>query len=90
MYQKAIALDPWNAAIRVNAANMLSALSRHAEAIAEAEQALRLAPEAPSSWKAYATLLARAGRAPEANAAMRRAQQLAEAPPQRTTVARTM
>jgi hypothetical protein len=80
LFKKAEALEPWIPSIRVNAAKMLSALERHEEAIAEAEQALRLDPEGPKTWNAYATLLARAGRATDAEFAARRAKELAKAP----------
>jgi Flp pilus assembly protein TadD len=59
---------------------MLSALERHDEAIAEAEEALRRDPEGPRTWNAYAMLLARAGRTADAEAAARRGKELAKAP----------
>jgi Tfp pilus assembly protein PilF len=80
LFRKAIAREPWNASLRVNAATMLSALERHPEAVAEAEQALRCDPEGAKTWRAYEMLLGRAGRAGDAEAAGRRAQQLAKAP----------
>lgn len=80
LYKKANAAEPWNASMRVNAAMMLSALERHPEAIAEAEQALRLDPEGAETWNVYATLLARAGRDADADVASRRAKVLAKAP----------
>ena len=80
LFRKASALEPWIPSIRVNAAKMLSALERHPEAIAEVEEALRLDPEGPKTWNAYATLLARAGRQDDAVVAARRAKELAKAP----------
>jgi Tfp pilus assembly protein PilF len=80
LFQKAAALEPWNASIRVNAASMMSALERRAEAIAEGEAALRLDPEGARTWNAYAMLLSRGGRPEEAEAAAGRARQLAKAP----------
>jgi Tfp pilus assembly protein PilF len=47
-YQKAIALEPWNASLHENEAKLLSSLGRHAEAVAAAEEALRYAPERES------------------------------------------
>lgn len=44
-YRKAITLEPWNASLHENAAKLLSALGRHAEAVAAVEDALRYAPE---------------------------------------------
>lgn len=90
LYRKATALEPWNALLRGNAAQMLSALERHPEAIAEAEQSLRLDPEGADRWSEYATLLARAGRAAEAKVAARRARDLGQAPKTRMSDARTM
>jgi Tfp pilus assembly protein PilF len=80
LYRRAIAIEPWNASIHANAANMLSALDRHGEAIAEVEQAVRLDPEGARSWDAYATLLTRAGRTVDAQAAARRAASLGQVP----------
>jgi tetratricopeptide (TPR) repeat protein len=80
LFRKASALEPWIPSIHVNAAMMLSALERHPEAIAEAEAALRLDPEGPKTWQAYATLLARAGRRADAEVAAKRAKELAKAP----------
>jgi Flp pilus assembly protein TadD len=90
LYRRAIALEPWTASMRVNAAMMLSALERHPEAIAEAEQALRLGPEGPSVWDAYATLLSRAGRASDAETAARKAKALGYAPGRRMNDVRAM
>jgi len=80
LFRRAIELEPWTPTIRVNAAKMLSALERHDEAIAEAEEALRRDPEGPRTWNAYAMLLARAGRTADAEAAAKRAKELAKAP----------
>jgi predicted Zn-dependent protease len=90
LFRKAGTLEPWNAAIRGNAAQVLSALERHPEAIAEAEQALRLDPERPGTWDAYARLLSRAGRTADAQAAAARARKLASAPGARMSDAPTM
>jgi Flp pilus assembly protein TadD len=90
LFRKAIALEPWNAPMRGNVAMMLSALERHAEAIAEIEQALRLDPEGAERWSSYATLLSRAGRPADADAAARRARDLAKAQALRPGDARTM
>jgi tetratricopeptide (TPR) repeat protein len=76
LFRRAIALEPWTASMRVNAAMMLSALERHSEAIAESAEALRLDPEGPATWDAYAKLLSRAGRAADAERAARRAKDL--------------
>ena len=80
LYRKAITLEGSSVSIRRNAAQMLSALGRHPEAIAEAGEALRLDPEGPQTWGTYATLLSRAGRAADAEVAIRRARELARAP----------
>ncbi|HVQ35875.1 MAG TPA: tetratricopeptide repeat protein, partial [Candidatus Bathyarchaeia archaeon] len=80
LFRQAIALEPWTPSIRVNAAKMLSALERHDEAIAEAQEALRRDPEGPKTWNAYALLLSRAGRTADAEIAARRAKELAKAP----------
>ena len=90
LYRRAMAKEPENAPVHLNAASMLSALERHAEAIAEAEQALRLDPEGAGTWNAYATLLGRAGRTADAEAAVRRAKSLAQAPPVRMSNVRPM
>ncbi len=90
LYRKAIALEPWSPVIHRNAAQMLSALERHAEAIAEAEEALRLDPEGPETWSAYATLLSRAGRASDAAVAARRSRELSQAPKLRMSDVRAM
>jgi Flp pilus assembly protein TadD len=79
LFRKAIACEPLTASLHVNAAMMSSAMERHADAIAEAESALRLDPEGPATWDAYATLLARAGRAADGEAAKRRARALDQA-----------
>jgi len=76
LFRKAIACEPWTASMHVNAAMMLSALERHAEAIAEAETAVRLDPAGPSAWDAYAALLERAGRPADAAVAKGRAREL--------------
>ena len=60
LYRKAIEREPSNASMHENAAMMLSALSRHEEAMAEVLQAIRLAPESPRVRDTYATLAARA------------------------------
>jgi len=65
-------------------------LERHPEAIAESEQALRLDPEGPRTWNAYAMLLSRAGRAADAEAAAARAKSLAKAPGLRMSNVRAM
>ncbi|HEX4826138.1 MAG TPA: tetratricopeptide repeat protein [Candidatus Polarisedimenticolaceae bacterium] len=80
LFQKAIVLEPWNPALHANAANMLSALEHHPEAIAEAENAVRLDPEGARTWNAYAMLLGRAGRGADAEVAQRRARELSKAP----------
>jgi tetratricopeptide (TPR) repeat protein len=90
MYRKAVTLEPWNAAIRTNAAMTLSALERHPEAIAEAEEALRLDPEGAPTWDAYARLLYRAGRVDDSKAAATRVRQLVKAPGTRLSDAPTM
>ena len=90
LYRKAVALEPSNASIRREAAQMLSALERHAEAIAEAEQALRLNPEGRETWDTYATLLARAARSADAEVAARRARELGRAPKPRMSNVRPM
>jgi Flp pilus assembly protein TadD len=90
LFRKAVALEPWNASLRVNAATMLSALERHPEAIAEAEQALRCDPEGVKTWRAYAMLLTRAGRTDDAAAAERRGAELAKAPGERLSDVRAM
>jgi Tfp pilus assembly protein PilF len=90
LYQRATALEPWNASLCGNTAQMLSALERHAEAIAEAEQALRLDPEGAGTWDAYATLLSRAGRTADAQAAARRARELGQVPALRMSDVRAM
>lgn len=79
LMKKAITIEPWNAPLHVNAAMMLSALQRHGEAIAEAEQGVKLDPEGAGTWAAYATLLDRAGRAEDAAVAKRRSQELSRA-----------
>jgi Flp pilus assembly protein TadD len=79
LFGKAVALEPWTASMRVNLAMMLSALERHAEAVAQAEQALRLDPEGAATWEAYATILTRADRAADAAQAMKKAKALAYA-----------
>ena len=60
LYRKAIEREPSNASMHENAAMMLSALSRHEEAMAEVLQAIRLAPESPRVRATNATLAARA------------------------------
>jgi len=90
LYRRAAAFEPWNASLRSNAATMLSALERHAEAIAEAEQALRLDPEGAATWNAYATLLSRAGRTAAAEVATRRARNLGQVPKLRMSDVRAM
>jgi tetratricopeptide (TPR) repeat protein len=90
LFQKAVALEPWNAALRANTANMLSALERHSEAIAEAEAALRLDPEGARTWNAYAMLLSRAGRTADAEAAAARARALGKVPGLRLSSVRAM
>jgi Flp pilus assembly protein TadD len=89
-FRRAVALEPWNAPMRGNQAMMLSALDRHAEAIAEMEQALRLDPEGADRWNSYATLLARAGRPADAAVAAKRARDLEKAQAQRTGELRSM
>jgi len=90
LFGKAIACEPWTASLHANLAMMLSALERHPEAIHEAETALRLDPEGPPTWDAYATLLERAGRAPDAEVAKRRARELAQARGRRMNDVRSM
>jgi Tfp pilus assembly protein PilF len=90
LFRKAIACEPWTASLHANAAMMLSALERHPEAIEEAETALRLDPEGPATWGAYATLLARAGRAADAETAKRRAVELDQARGRRINDVRAM
>jgi predicted Zn-dependent protease len=90
LFRKAIAREPWTASMRLNAAMMLSALERHPEAIAESEEALRLDPEGPAVWDAYAKLLERAGRSAEAQRAARRAKELGYALGRRMNDVRAM
>jgi cytochrome c-type biogenesis protein CcmH/NrfG len=90
LFQKAVALEPWNAALRANTASMLSALERHPEAIAAAREALRLDPEGARTWDTYAMLLSRAGRAKDAEQAAARARTLGKAPGQRLSNVRAM
>jgi predicted Zn-dependent protease len=90
LFAKAVEREPWTASMRVNLAMMLSALERHEEAIAAAEEALRLDPEGASVWEAYATLLERAGRAGDAAAAAKKAKALAQAPGRRMNDVRAM
>ncbi len=63
LYQQAVLREPWNASLRQNSAMMLSAMGRHDDAIAEAEQAIRFDPESPDMRESYATLVARAASA---------------------------
>jgi Flp pilus assembly protein TadD len=60
LYRAALEREPSNASMHENAAMMLSALERHAEAMAEAREAIRLAPESPRVRGTYAMLAARA------------------------------
>jgi len=60
-FQQALTREPWNASLHENAAMMLSALDRHAEAIVEIQSALKFDPESPRVRKTYAMLAARAG-----------------------------
>lgn len=90
LFRKAIEREPWVATMRVNAAMMLSALNRHPEAIAEAEEALRLGPESPAVWDAYATILARGGRKADAEFAATRAKELGYALGRRMNDVRAM
>jgi Tfp pilus assembly protein PilF len=60
LYRKAVEREPSNASMHENTAMILSALDRHEEAMAEVEQAIRLAPESPRVRETYATLTARA------------------------------
>lgn len=48
-FRKAIALEPWNASLHENAAKVLATMGRRPEALAEAEEALRYAPEKESA-----------------------------------------
>ncbi|HEX4824621.1 MAG TPA: tetratricopeptide repeat protein [Candidatus Polarisedimenticolaceae bacterium] len=90
LFARAIRCEPWVASLHANAAMMLSALEKHPDAIAEAETALRLDPEGPSTWEAYATLLERAGRPADAEVAKRRAKELAQARGRRMNDVRAM
>jgi hypothetical protein len=47
--EKAIALEPWNASLHENAAKLLATMGRRAEAVREAEEALKYAPEKESA-----------------------------------------
>jgi Tfp pilus assembly protein PilF len=60
LYRQALVREPWNASLHENAAMVLSALSRHGEAMAEAGEALRFDPESPRVRSSYATVAARA------------------------------
>ncbi|HZN54974.1 MAG TPA: tetratricopeptide repeat protein [Candidatus Polarisedimenticolaceae bacterium] len=63
LYRKALRLEPWNASLHENAAMLLSALARHDEAVAEAEEALRFDPESPGVRRSNATIRQRASAA---------------------------
>jgi cytochrome c-type biogenesis protein CcmH/NrfG len=60
LFRKALEREPWNSSLHENAAMMLSALERHDEAMAEAEQAIRFDPQGRRARQTYATLAARA------------------------------
>jgi Tfp pilus assembly protein PilF len=71
LFQKAIEREPWTSSLHENAAMVLSALERHAEALTEAGEALRLDPESPRVRQTYAMLSARAAGHPGRGATRR-------------------
>ncbi len=70
-YDIALRLDPDNALARVRRSALMSALSRHEEAVAEAERAVQLEPASPSVRHNYASALAMGGRLDDAIASER-------------------
>ena len=72
LFDKALAVDPTNAAIHANRGNSLAALQRTAEAIAAFARALELSPGLASASVNLATALHSIGRLDEAAATMER------------------
>ncbi len=62
LWGRAIEVEPWNPALRLNRGSALARLGRFGEAAAEAEQAVRLDPDGRDAWEFYADVMEAAGR----------------------------